>query len=130
MWFAAHSGLRYLVLAAGALALLHALVGWAARREYSPVTARLAAAFAGLLHLQVVLGFAVLFARPFSSALIGHVFATLAAAAVVQFVNTTMKRREAARRSYGPHAVSVAIALALVAMGVAAIGRGVLESTL
>ena len=93
MLFAAHSGLRFLVLLAGLFVILYALVGFFGKREYSTAMARLATVFAGLLHLQVLTGVAVLFARPFYTQLIGHLFMMVMAAAVAQFVSTVMKRR-------------------------------------
>lgn len=130
MLFAAHSGLRFLVLLAGLLVVLYALVGFFAKREYSPVMARLAAAFTGLLHLQVLTGISVLFTRTFHTAIMGHLFPTLAAAAVAQLTGSVMKRRPEARKSYGPHLVGAVLALGLVAAGVKAIGRGLLQSTM
>lgn len=130
MLFAAHSGLRFLVLLAGLFVVLYALVGLLGKREYSPVMARLAAAFTGLLHLQVLTGIAVLFTRTFHTAIVGHLFLTLAAAAVAQFTGSVMRRRPRERKSYGPHLVGTVLALGLVAAGVLAIGRGVLQSTM
>lgn len=130
MLFAAHSGLRYLVLLVGLLVVLHALMGLLGKREYSAATARLAAAFAGLLHLQVLTGVAVLFTRPFHTAVVGHLFLMLAAAAVAQFTGSAVKRRPREARSHGPHLVGAVLALGLVAAGVMAIGRGVLQSTM
>ncbi len=130
MLFAAHSGLRYLVLVAGLFVVLYALVGFFGKREYSVAMRRLAAVFTGLLHLQVLIGAATLFSRPFYTQLIGHLFLMLLAAGVAQITTGVMKRRPAERRSYGPHLVGGLVALALVAAGVMAIGRGVLESTM
>jgi len=130
MLFAAHSGLRYLVLLAGALLVLYALAGLLGRREYSTRVARLATVFTGLLHLQVLTGIAVLFTRPFYTAIIGHLFLMLAAAAVAQLTGSVVKRRPRERRSYGPHLAGAVVALGLVAAGVMAIGRGVLQSTM
>lgn len=130
MLFAAHSGLRYLVLVAGLFVVLYALVGFFGRREYSTGMARLATVFTGLLHLQVLTGAATLFSRPFYTQLIGHFFLMLLAAGVAQITNSVMKRRPPEQRSYGPHLVGGLVALALVAAGVMAIGRGVLESTM
>ena len=130
MLFAAHSGLRYVVLLAGLLVVLQALAGLLGRREYSAAMARLAAVFAGLLHLQVLTGIAVLFTRPFHTAVIGHLFLMLAAAAVAQLTGSVVKRRPPEARSHGPHLVGAALALGLVAAGVMAIGRGVLQSTM
>lgn len=130
MLFAAHSGLRYLVLVAGLFVVLYALVGLLGKREYSTAMRRLAAVFTGLLHLQVLIGAATLFSRPFYTQLIGHLFLMLLAAGVAQITTGVMKRRPPEKRSYGPHLVGGLVALALVAAGVMAIGRGVLESTM
>ena len=130
MLFAAHSGLRYLVLVAGLFVVLYALVGFFGKREYSVAMRRLATVFTGLLHLQVLIGLATLFSRPFYTQLIGHLFLMLLAVGVAQITTGVMKRRPAEQRSYGPHLVGGLVALALVAAGVMAIGRGVLESTM
>ena len=130
MLFAAHSGLRFLVLLAGLFVVLYALAGFFGKREYSTAMARLATVFAGLLHLQVLSGVAVLFTRPFYTQLIGHLFMMVMAAGVVQFVNTTMKRRPPEKKSYGPHLVAGVLALGLIWAGIVAIGRGVLQSTM
>ncbi len=129
MLFAAHSGLRFLVLVGGLFVILYAVVGLFGKREYSAVMARLAATFTGLIHLQVLVGVATLFTRPFGTAVIGHIFAMIAAAAVAQFTTTVVKRRPPEEKSYGPHLVGAILALALIAAGIVAIGRGVLQST-
>ena len=130
MLYAAHSGIRYLALAAGVAVVLFALYGSLRRRPYATSMARLSATFAGLLHLQLLIGFATLLSRPFHTRLIGHIFAMLAAAAVAQLVGSVMKRRREEERSHLPHLVAALVALALVAVGIHAIGRGVLQSTL
>lgn len=129
MLFAAHSGLRYLVLLAGLLVVLRALAGILGKHEYSTAMARLAAAFTGLLHLQALTGVAVLFTRPFHTAVIGHLLLMFAAAAAAHLASSAVKRRPREEKSYGPHLAGAALALALVAAGVIAIGRGVLQST-
>ena len=80
MLFAAHSGLRFLVLVGGLFVILYAAVGFFGKREYSSAMARLVSVFTGLIHLQVLVGFAALFVRPFSTILIGHIFLMIAAA--------------------------------------------------
>ncbi|MDE2804260.1 MAG: hypothetical protein OXN18_03835 [Gemmatimonadota bacterium] len=130
MLFAAHSGLRYLVLVAGLFVVLYALVGFFGKREYSTAMARLATVFTGLMHLQVLTGVATLLSRPFYTQMIGHFFLMLLAAAVAQFTTSVTKRRPPEQRSYGPHLVGGLVALALVAAGTMAIGRGVLQSTM
>ena len=130
MLYAAHSGLRFLVLVGGLFVILYATVGHFGKREYSAAMARLASVFAGLLHLQVLLGFVVLFTRPFASSLIGHIFMMLGAAAVAQFTTSVVKRRPPKERSYGPHLVGALVAMVFIALGILAIGRGVLQSTM
>lgn len=123
MLFQAHSGLRYLVLLAGLLALGYALFGLATGRRYGRGMRILGSAFAGLLHLQIVLGVAVIFAQGFYPALIGHITMMLFAAAVAQVTSSIMKRRPEEERSYAPHAVATAVALILIVGGIMAIGR-------
>ena len=130
MLFAAHSGLRFLVLVGGLFVVLYAAIGFFGKREYSGAMARLASVFAGLLHLQLLVGFALLFTQPFYTAIIGHLFMMLAAAAVAQFTTSVVKRRPQEQKTYGPHLVGGILALAFVAGGIMAIGRGVLESTM
>lgn len=130
MLFAAHSGLRFLVLVGGLFVILYAAVGFFGKREYSSAMGRLASVFAGLLHLQLLLGFALLFTQPFYTMIIGHLFMMLAAAAVAQFTASVVKRRPPERKTYGPHLAGGVLALALMAGGIVAIGRGVLESTM
>lgn len=129
MLFAAHSGLRFLVLVGGLFVVLYATVGLLGKRQYSPAVARLASVFAGLIHLQILIGVGVLFTRPFHSQLIGHFFMMLAAAAVAQFTSSVVKRRPPEAKSYGPHLVGALLALAFMAVGIMAIGRGVFQST-
>ena len=102
MLFAAHSGLRFLVLLASLFVVLYALVGHFGKREYSAAMARLATVFAGLLHLQVLIGFVMLFTRPFYNAIIGHLFLMLMAAAVAQLTSSVVKRRPRKRKPTDP----------------------------
>ncbi len=129
--FMAHSGVRYLVLLFGAACAVYALAGWAGGRRYDRVMRILASTFAGSLHLQILLGVAVVLTVPgsFSAALMGHILPMAIAAAVAQLPVSVMRRRPEAERGYAPHAVSALIALALIWAGVAAIGRSLLETT-
>lgn len=124
----AHSGLRYLVLAAAAVTLAYALYGWLTGRPYDRAMRITAASFAGLLHLQVVLGFVLVILGLFYAALIGHIVMMLAAAVAAQVPQSMMRRRPPEARSYLPHVVGTAAALAFIWGGVLAIGRGLLEA--
>lgn len=122
MLFYAHSGIRYLVLALGVLAFLWALAGVVGSRPYGRGMRVLASAFAGILHLQIVLGIGTLFTRGFYPALIGHISMMVFAAAVAQVTSSVMKRREPDARTHTPHLVGTGVALLLVVGGILAIG--------
>lgn len=124
--FHAHSGLRYLVLLAGAAALGWALVGLIARRGEDRPGRVLGLIFVGSLDLQVVLGLLLLVARGFYPQLIGHVFLMLLAVGLGHATSVIGRRRVAAGTS--PHIVAVtgyAAALAAIVLGILAIGRDV-----
>ena len=123
MLFYAHSGVRYLVLLAGVLTLGYALYGAITRRPYDPVMLRLARVFAGSVHLQVLLGVALLLTGRFYSALIGHMVMMVFAAVVATVVPAIMRRRDPAARSWLPHVIGTLVTLALIWFGVMAIGR-------
>ena len=126
--FMAHSGVRYLVLLFGVACALYALFGWATGRPYDRPMRVIASMFAGTLHLQILLGVAVIFTGTFYPALTGHIMTMVIAAAVVQLPVSVMRRRPEEQRTYAPHAVSALIALALIWAGVASIGRTLLGS--
>ena len=91
---------------------------------------RLASVFTGLMHLQLLTGFMVLFTRPFYTGIFGHLAFMLLAAVVAQFTTSVVSRRPARRKTYGPHLVGGAMALLCMVAGIDMIGRGVLESTM
>ena len=125
----AHSGLRYLVLLAGFATLIYALAGMIVRAPYKKPMRVLATVFAGSLHLQVLVGLALLFTGRFYPALIGHIFLMILAAVVAQVVPSILRRRPEEQRTYLPHVISAAVALGLIWSGVAAIGRGLFTMT-
>lgn len=127
--FYAHSGLRYLVLLAGLLTLFYSAYLVVGGRTYTPLMRRFAAAFAGLLHLQILIGFFVLVSGRFSPAFIGHIFMMLFAGVIAQVPLSVLRRRPPEARTPTPHLVATAAALLLIWGGVAAIGRGLLTSS-
>src|SRR5439155_23949534 len=70
--FQAHSGLRFLVLLAGAAHVLLCAVSLALKQPYGKPGRILGSAFAGLVHLQVLLGFALVTVRAWYPQLAGH----------------------------------------------------------
>jgi heme A synthase len=119
----AHSGLRYLILLGGVLTVLYAAFGMAARRPYDKPMRILASSFVGTMHLQILLGLALLFSGRFQPALTGHIFMMLFAAAAAQIPVSVMRRRPEEQKSYLPHGIGALAALAMIAAGILAIGR-------
>jgi hypothetical protein len=124
----AHSGIRYLVLLFGAATLLYAMYGVATGRTYDKRMRVVSVLFAGSLHLNVLLGFGLIFMGSFYPALIGHVFMMVGAAVVAQIVPSVMRRRAEEERTYLPHVVNTLVAIALVVGGIMAIGRPIFGS--
>ena len=124
----AHSGLRYLVLLAGVAALLYALVGLLTKRPYDRGMRATAATFAGLLHLQVLLGLALVAFGIWYADLIRHIVLMVLAAVAAQAPLSLVRRRPPEERSYTPHLMGTVLALALIWAGILAIGRGLLEA--
>lgn len=125
MIFQAHSGIRYLVLLFGVLALAYALFGMVTGRGYDRGMRVLASSFAGILHLQIVLGIVVIVTQGFYPQLMGHITMMIFAAVAAQVTASVMKRRPEGEKSYAPHAVGIGAALVLIVLGIVAIGRPV-----
>ena len=119
----AHSGLRYLILLAGVLTVLYATYGVVSGRAYDRTIRILSSSLAGTLHLQILLGLALLLSGRFQPALMGHIFMMLFAAAAAQIPVSVMRRRPEETKSYLPHGIGALVALALIWGGVMAIGR-------
>ncbi len=119
----AHSGLRYLILLGGVLTVLYAAYGMTSGRAYDKTIRILASSFAGTIHLQLLLGLALLFSGRFQPAVTGHIFMMLFAAAAAQIPVSVMRRRPEEQKSYLPHGVGALAALAMIAAGILAIGR-------
>ena len=129
MFFYAHSGVRYLVFLAGLVTLGYAIFGAVTRRPYDRTMLRLARTFTALTHIQVVLGVALLLSGRFYPALVGHIMSMVFAAVAATIPPAVMKRREPAARTYLPHVIATLVALALMVMGILAIGRSPLAMT-
>ncbi len=119
----AHSGLRYLILLGGVLTVLYAAYGMVSGRAYDKTIRILATSFVGTIHLQILLGLALLFSGRFQPAVTGHIFMMLFAAAAAQIPVSVMRRRPEEQKSYLPQGVGALAALAMIAAGILAIGR-------
>jgi len=122
-----HSGLRYVIL----LVALAALIALA----YSVVTGgaplaarRLTTAFAGLLDLQIVLGIALMMGGIFPDAVTGHLILMIFAAVVTHGAFLIGQQLESVRSELAVRLAGIIVALALIVVGILAIGRSVLGS--
>ncbi len=127
-FFYGHSGFRYLILLVGIATILYALFGAITKRPYDKPMRALSSGLAGAMHMQILLGFALLFSGRFSPAIAIHFLVMLLAAASAQIPVSVMRRRPAEEKSYLPHAIGAAVALALIAAGLVAIGRPIVGS--
>jgi hypothetical protein len=124
--FHAHSGLRYLVLLVGLVALAYFVMGLATKRPVDKGVRILGAAFTGLLDLQVVLGLVMVAMGRFYPQLIGHIAMMALAVAVTHALLVINRKRH--NPGYLLPLIAVASALALIVGGIMAIGVGVLGS--
>ena len=127
-----HSGIRYLALLFGILALGYALYGVATGRPYDQRMRKLAGWFAVTFHVNVLVGVAVLFTGTGFYPQLGiHVLAMIGAGVVAQIVPSVMRRRPMEERTYMPHVVNVAAALAIFIFGILSIpGASIVGSRL
>lgn len=128
MFFYAHSGIRYLVLLAGAGAVLYGLFLVVSGRGYNQTIQKLSSSFAGLIHLQLMVGIALGLSGRIRGALIGHVMVMFFAAAVAQIPISVQRRRPAEERTVLPFVIGGAVAMALVVLGIMSIGRPIFGS--
>lgn len=120
--FHAHSGLRFLVLLLGALNVVVLGIGLAQKKPFAKVHRILGASFAGALHLQVVLGIAMVLMGRYYPALVGHMIMMIFAAVAAQIAMSTNRRR--AEPTLHIPLIGVIVALVCITGGVMAIGRG------
>jgi hypothetical protein len=123
MLLSAHSGLRYLVLLLGLVVIGYAAYGLANKRPYDARMRILATAFTGMLDLTVLLGVAHLFTSTFYPQLAGHLTMMVLALAIAHIVSVVQRRRPLEKRTYGPHVVGTVVVLAVIVVGILAIGR-------
>jgi hypothetical protein len=125
--FQAHSGLRYLVLLVGVVALAYFVSGLATKRPVDKGVRILGSAFTGLLDLQVLLGIVMVAMGRYYPQLIGHIVMMVLAVALTHVL--MVRNRKRAQPGYLLPLIAVAVSLALIAGGIMAIGRGILTHT-
>jgi heme A synthase len=120
-----HSGLRFLVLFAGALALGVLIWGMVAKRPYGRLPRLSATAFVGLLDLQVVVGLVLVFMGIWYPALMGHLMLMVLAAVAAHIFVVLARGSTEPGRAHRLALIGVVLTLALIAAGILAIRPGV-----
>ncbi|HEY0880816.1 MAG TPA: hypothetical protein VGD87_04755 [Archangium sp.] len=118
----AHSGLRFLILLAAAANIVVLGAGLAQNTPFGKLHRILGASFAGLLHLQVLLGLGLVAGGIFYPKLIGHLVMMLLAAIGAQAAMTINRKRPQPNMKLP--LIGVLFALFCIVGGVMAIGRG------
>lgn len=121
--FHAHSGLRFLVLLAAAAAVGYSLFGLATKRPFDKTGRILGSVFVGLLDLQILLGLGMVAMGFWYPALMGHLAMMLVAAGVAHFVLARNRKQDVP--TFKAPLIAVSASLALIVLGIMAIGRGV-----
>ncbi len=126
--FKAHSGLRYLVLLMGLVALVYFVYGLVTRAPVDRKVRILGSSFAGMLDTQILLGLVLIGAGwPFQPMLWGHLSLMLLAAVLAHVLLVVNRKRP--QPGFLLPAIAVGGALALILLGILSIGRGPLSST-
>lgn len=121
--FHAHSGLRFLVLLAGAVAVGYSAFGLATKRPFDKTGRVLGSVFVGLLDLQILIGLAMVALGFWYPALMGHLAMMLIGAGFAHFI--LAKNRKKPNPSFLAPILGVGGALVLIALGIMAIQRGI-----
>lgn len=129
MAFYAHSGLRFLVLLAGVIAIAVLLWGWSARRPFAGQSRAVTAVFTGVLDLQFLLGILTLLTRPWYGALMGHLIMMIAAVFAAHGITVYGRKQADPRRAHMISLIGVALALVLILGGIMAIRSNPFEMT-
>ena len=119
--FHAHSGLRYLVLLAAVAAIVVLALGYARGRAYTGPSRAVTAAFTGLLHLQVLLGIALVVMGIWYGALMGHLTMMFLGAILMPALGGYAKRTADGKKAHGVALAGVVLTLLLVLGGIMSI---------
>lgn len=125
--FQAHSGIRFLVLLVGVVAVILCALGEVQKKEFGKAARIACSAFVGMMHLQVLVGIAVAVTGPWYGALYGHV-ALMAGATLLAQV-TVSRNRRLPKPGHRLPLIGVGGALLMIVIGISAIGRSPLGMT-
>lgn len=119
--FHAHSGIRYLLLLAGVVAVIACAVGHAQRKPLTKLARISCSVFIGLMHLQVLVGIGVVVTGAWYARLTGHLVPMLVASVLAQVL--VVKNKKSAAPAHLLPLIGVGGALLLIVVGIYAIGR-------
>ena len=122
----AHSGIRYLILLLAMLNIAVLAIGLVQKKPYGKLHRVLGTSFAGMLHLQVLLGVGMVVLGRYYPQLVGHIAMMLIAAVAAQ-VTMSMNRRRP-QPGFALPLVGVVVALVCISGGIMAIGRGLFQA--
>ncbi len=124
----AHSAFRFLVLGLGLAAFIVNLMGLVQKKpEYGKLPRALGSAFIGLTHLQILIGFGLLFMGFFTPKLIGHIVMMSAAVVVMQVLH--VKNKNSTTPGFKLPLIGTGLALLMMVGGTFAIGRHPFQTT-
>ena len=121
----AHSGLRWVIVVFGLVAIIKFLIGWARKSQFGKMDRGLTSGFSGLIDLQVTLGLLYFFLTGFGSVgfplfRIEHMVTMLIAAAVAHAPSMFKK----AANQYALASYSVIGTMILIVIGVSLLPGG------
>jgi len=122
-----HSGLRYLILLV-AVAAIVALAYSVATGRAPRVARNLGTAFVSLLDLQILLGISLMMGGVFPDAVTVHLILMFFSAVVAHAGLLIGQQLDAVRKELAMRLVGIVVSLALIVVGIMAIGRSVLGS--
>lgn len=123
----AHSGLRFLILLFGVANVIALGAGLAMKQPFGKVHRILGASFAGCLHLQVLIGFAMVAMGRWYPQLAGHLAMMFIATTVAQATTTINRKRPVP--GFQLPLIGTLVALACIVGGIMAINRGIFTMT-
>jgi heme A synthase len=124
--FHAHSGLRFLILLVGIVAVVNYTLARRSKRAPSRGDRILMAIFTGLLDLQLLLGVGIVATGLFYPALMGHIGMMVFAVVLAHVCSVAARRTTDPVRAHTLRLVGALGALLLIVGGIQAIGRAIL----
>ncbi len=128
MLYSAHSGVRYLILLIGIIALIYFTYAVVTKKNDETKSRVLGSVFTGVLDLQGLLGIIMVVMGLYYPAVIGHLVMMIGAIVVSHASMAMAKTAQPPERRNAFRLAGVVVALLLIVGGIMAIGRSVFGS--